>query len=300
MDIIFDMETGDPDDLITLLLLLINPNVNLKGITCYKGSTLQIGLIQHVLNLAEKEIPVGGWNTEEPKELSPYYKDVVGIWKSQKAVYTPVEIFKKTISEETRVLTGAPLTNLKIVLEKLPNLKINNMVTQGGYLGGLVKELLPKFNNIKEIRTYNLTSDIDAFTSVNFSNRIESLTYVTKDICHDFMYTPEIHKRLKFGNNPIGQLLNSCLSKYALTGKNKAMHDPLAMLIMLYPEIAVSKQIEMNYRVNEKGHAVFSSTEGFRNRYGVIEYDQKKAWDNFIEICGKSLTKKNSFNKKTL
>jgi len=34
-NVVFDMETGDPDDLITLLMLLINPHVNLKAVTCY-------------------------------------------------------------------------------------------------------------------------------------------------------------------------------------------------------------------------------------------------------------------------
>ena len=48
-NIIFDMETGDPDDLITLLLLLNNPQVNLKAVTCYEGSSIQIGLINYII-----------------------------------------------------------------------------------------------------------------------------------------------------------------------------------------------------------------------------------------------------------
>ena len=63
-NIISDMETGDPDDLITLLLLLNNPQVNLKAVTCYEGSSIQIGLINYIISLSDRAIPIGGWNTE--------------------------------------------------------------------------------------------------------------------------------------------------------------------------------------------------------------------------------------------
>ena len=32
-DVVWDMETGDPDDFLTLLLLLGHPQVNLKAVT---------------------------------------------------------------------------------------------------------------------------------------------------------------------------------------------------------------------------------------------------------------------------
>lgn len=295
MDIIFDMETGDPDDLITLIMLLLNPDANLKAVTCYQGSPLQIGLIKHVLNLAGRDIPIGGWNPEEPSEISPFYQKVVGKWKSQKAEFTPVEVFKNVYTEDTHVLTGAPLSNFEFILHKLRDLKIYNMVTQGGYLGFLAKETLPKFKDITEIRTYNLSTDINAFGVVNSSRRIKKLTYVTKDLCHGFMYTPEIHSRIKFGNTPLEKLLQKCFEHYALSGKSKAMHDPLAMLYMLYPEIGEVKQIEMNYTVNHKGHALFSAQEGFGTTFGLIGYNKELAWDKFVQICSVGLKNKLKF-----
>lgn len=293
MDVIFDMETGDPDDLITLIMLLRNPQVCLRAITCYQGSPLQIGLIKHVLDLAGKNIPVGGWNPEEPKEISPYYQAVVGNWKSEKAQLTPVEAFQKFCTKDNHVLTGASLTNLKAVLENLPELEISSMTTQGGYLGELAKEILPKFKSRKEIRTYNLTSDVNAFTAVNYSTQIHELTYVTKDLCHGFMYDSQIHSKIQFGQSPLDQLLKKCFEHYIFAGKSKAMHDPLAMLYMLYPEIGETTPIEMNYRVNSEGSAVFSSVEGCGSRFGLTAYDKNKAWEKFIEICSISPQKKN-------
>jgi pyrimidine-specific ribonucleoside hydrolase len=292
MDVIFDMETGDPDDLITLIMLLKNPDVDLKAVSCYQGSPLQIGLIKHVLKLAGKDIPVGGWNPEEPSELSPYYTDVVGKWSPVKAELTPVEIFKNFCTKDTHVLTGAPLTNLKAVLENLRDLEVSSMTTQGGYLGSLVKEVLPKFKGRKEIRTYNLGNDTDAWSVVDNCRRIHKLTYVTKDLCHGFLYTPEIHSKVQFGKTPLDQLLKKCFAKYASENKAKAMHDPLAMLYMLYPEIGESMQIEMEFKYNDKGHPVFSSVDGRGTRYGLIGYDKDVAWNKFIEICGATPTKK--------
>lgn len=287
MNVLFDMETGDPDDLITLLMLLANPEVQLRGITCYQGSPVQIGLINHVLNLANVSIPVGGLNEEEPKELSTYYTNVVGKWDSSQAHQTPVVVIKEVLAQypDIHILTGAPLTNLGDLLNQTPDIKIEKMVTQGGYLGGLVADPLPKFKGKKSIRTYNLTSDVEAFTTVNHSNQIKSLTYVTKDLCHGFIYTPEIHQSITFGSDPIQQLLKSCLEHYASAGKSKAMHDPLAMLYMLYPEIGKTIPIEMSYIVDSKGYHVFSSVEGNGTRSGLVSYDKEKAWDLFTKLC---------------
>lgn len=304
MNVLFDMETGDPDDLITLLLLLNNPTVALRGITCYQGSAIQIGLINHVLRLANKEgvIPVGGWNPSEPSELSNYYPSVVGKWASTPATLTPVEVFKQVFESypDTQVLTGAPLTNVKLVLEALPNLTIASMTTQGGYLGELVSsaQQLSKFKNKTSIRTYNLSQDPEAFDAVNSSSQIQSLTFITKDLCHGFMYTPEIHKSNHFSADPVGQLLKKCLAHYALSGKSKAMHDPLAMLYMLNPSIGQTANIHMGYRLDDKNHAVFSSQKmeatnkvsnvnnSGNGRQGLVAYSPQKAWGLFTKLCG--------------
>lgn len=292
MNVIFDMETGDPDDLITLIMLLINPDVELKGITCYQGSPIQIGLINHVLQLANKDIPVGGWNSAEPASLSPYYTSVVGAWSPANAQYTPVQVFDMVHTPDTHVLTGAPLTNLKMVLEQLPECQINNMTTQGGYLGYLVQETLPKFQKVQSIRTYNLSNDTAAFDAVNKSNKIHNLTFVTKDLCHGFMYDATIHEQVNFGNSSLEQLLKKCFAHYVNSGKAKAMHDPLAMLYMLYPEIGDTTSVDMSYSINSKGHALFSSQADDSNRFGLTGYDKTFAWNKFIEICSAKPVKK--------
>lgn len=291
MNILFDMETGDPDDLITLLLLLANPDVQLRAVTCWQGSPIQVGLIKHILSLANINIPVGGLNESEPKELSPYYTDVVGKWKSELATQAPIDVFLEIFKQypDTKILTGAPLTNLSHMLENT-SIQITEVISQGGYLGNLVTEPLDKFRGKSEIRTYNLTNDTNAFSIVNSSIKIDKLTFVTKDLCHGFMYTPEIHNSIKFGSSSIQQMLFNCLNRYSSAGKSKAMHDPLAMLYMIYPEIGTSIPIDMTFRVDNKGHSVFSSTTGNGNRFGLNYYDKDLAWEKFSNLCKEKLS----------
>lgn len=293
-NIIFDMETGDPDDLITLLMLLNHPEVNLKAVTCYEGSSVQIGLIEHVISLSGKNIPVAGWNSED-KELNPYYQEVVGKWKPSLSKITPVELLSQELTEEVFLLTGAPLTNIALFLDKNPDKMIVKMTTQGGYLGALIPEeqRLEKFKKRSAIRTYNLTNDTNAFNTINYSQQICDLTYVTKDLCHGFLYTPEIHDTINFKNDDISQLLKKALNYYADKGINKAMHDPLAMIFMLHPDIGLRTPISMSFKV-EKGYSVFSSVEGNDQSFtfGLVEYQKEKAWEYFRKICSRDFSPK--------
>ena len=70
INIAFDMETADPDDVFTLCLLAHHPKVNLVCVTVTPGSTKQIGLVKHILALLNKNIPVGAKNIL-------HYKDCV-------------------------------------------------------------------------------------------------------------------------------------------------------------------------------------------------------------------------------
>lgn len=292
---IFDMETGDPDDLITLIMLLSNPNINLRAITCYEGSPIQIGLINHILSLAQKNIPVGGLNSFNPQQLNPYYLSVVGQWSPAYAAQSPIQVFEETFSQfpDTWLITGAPLTNIAQAVSQL-DITIPKVFTQGGYIGELVQNPLEKFKGKQEIRTYNLSQDAQAFDTVYNSSKIQDITFITKDLCHGFLYTPDIHKTITFGNSPLDQLLKKCLEHYALKGKSKALHDPLAMLYMLHPEIGTTKNIHMSYRTNDKNHNIFSSVEDFSstNKHALTQYNSEMAWNIFKELCNTPTLKK--------
>ncbi len=68
INVVYDMDTGDPDDIIALLFLLGHKKVNLRLITLYPGSNFQVGLIKHILSLLGKEeIPIGCFKLDDQK-----------------------------------------------------------------------------------------------------------------------------------------------------------------------------------------------------------------------------------------
>lgn len=294
IDVIFDMETGDPDDTVTLLMLLLNPEVNLKAITCYQGSPIQIGLIEHIVSLSDRYIPVAGWNSIEPKEISPYYTNLLGSWTHKQSKMTPIDLYKEFLIDDTKLLTGAPLTNLSLFLQQYPEHPIKHLVAQGGYLGEIIplEKRLDKFKNRKAVPTYNLSCDVQAFDNVVQSSSIQKINFVTKDLCHGFTYNKMIHDSIDFKNDQLSLLLKKALGYYADSNKNKAMHDPLAMIYMLYPEIGNIESINMTYR-EDNGKFLFSSSPGFNNHiYGLVDYDKEKSWNIFRKICSQSIPRK--------
>jgi len=73
--IIFEMETSDPDDFMTLLWLADNPKVNLLGVMVTPGSRDQCQLVRWGLDhCGRMDVPVGSmrgpswWDTEDGKK----------------------------------------------------------------------------------------------------------------------------------------------------------------------------------------------------------------------------------------
>ena len=67
-DVVFDMETQDPDDFLCLLFLASHPRINLKAVTITPGSREQIGIVRWALcTLGLDGLPVGAGNMDHPK-----------------------------------------------------------------------------------------------------------------------------------------------------------------------------------------------------------------------------------------
>ena len=69
IELVWDMETGDPDDFLTLLWLADHPRVNLRAVTVTPGSRAQIGVVRWGLRaLGRGDVPVGAYNLDHPKD----------------------------------------------------------------------------------------------------------------------------------------------------------------------------------------------------------------------------------------
>jgi len=65
---VWDMETGDPDDFLTLLLLLDHPAVELRAVTITPGALDQVGLVRRALSWFERtDVPVGAGPADASK-----------------------------------------------------------------------------------------------------------------------------------------------------------------------------------------------------------------------------------------
>ena len=69
LQVVFDMETGDPDDFICLLWLLAHPFIKVKAVTITPGSLTQVTFVKSQLKeLNLDHIEVGAFNIRHTKE----------------------------------------------------------------------------------------------------------------------------------------------------------------------------------------------------------------------------------------
>jgi len=111
LNVIWDMETSDPDDFLTLLFLLGHPMVNLKAVTIMPGSIHQVGLVREALSWFDVDIPVGSFNIKHPNECVSYwhYKSYGNIEPSAEAE-DAAQLILNLCDDQTTLITGGPQT----------------------------------------------------------------------------------------------------------------------------------------------------------------------------------------------
>lgn len=238
-NVVFDMETGDPDDIFALCFLTSHPEINLVGVTVTPGTNAQIGIVKYILDLTDHtHVPVGS-------RTPGYEKDCVSAWhygwlgKVQPAkpdgegCDIMYEAFRKNPGT---LITGAALTNPHRMFTKYSNIKIEEWVAQGGFAGDNIvpKELrLEKFDGKITCPTYNFNGDPKAALALLdlAGTRIKRVQLVSKNVCHGVLYDKEFHAKVEpyKDKTPGLRLIYIGMSRYLRKKKRaKAFHDPLA------------------------------------------------------------------------
>lgn len=293
MDLVFDMETGDPDDFLTLALLAGRPSVNLKAVTVTPGTPHQVGLVRWGLKkLGKPEIPVGAFNLDHKKGLeaptcvSQWHWDTFGNIDPSTDALPGWEVLDKALGPSTILVTGAPLKNLGRLIERMgvrlydrtPDL--GTLVIQGGFAGDNIvpaEHRLPKFAGRQTCPTYNLNGDPRAAEAVFQHAHWWSggIWMVSKNVCHGVVYEADLHERLKAHPEPSEGL---SLVIQAMTGylqrhpSGKAFHDPLAAMCALDRGIGTWVEVEP-YR--ERGEWGSRPKEGTGIRI-ITSYDRER------------------------
>jgi inosine-uridine nucleoside N-ribohydrolase len=265
---LLDMETSDPDDFLTLLLLLGHPRVELRAVTITPGTREQVGLVRWALGvLGRQDVAVGAHHPDHPKQcVSGWHYSAYGLQptESDPDDLGPA-ILARHLGEDTTLVTGAALKNLGKLLqsEDRPQ-KLGRLYVQGGFAGeGVVppERQLPKFRGLRTCPSFNLNGDPKSvFRVLEHRTSFSELHFVSKNVCHGVIYDSALHARAQQalatmapGSRPhqswslMVQGMSHYLSKHP---DGKAFHDPLAACCAIEPSLAQWAEVDI---FREKG-----------------------------------------------
>lgn len=284
LDVIWDMETSDPDDFLTLLLLLGHPMVNLKAVTIMPGSTHQVGLIREALSWFDTDIPVGSFNIEHQKEcVSGWHYKAYGYTKPSIMAEDAADLIHRLCDSDTTIITGGPLRNLAKAISlgnDLGNpLKAKAIFVQGGFAGeGVVPEekQMEKFKGKQTAATYNLSHHKSAKIVLEHPG-IDEKRFVSKNVCHRVLYDEQLHEKiasLKSSSKSL-ELIWQGMAKHVYKHLEKPsgakkIHDLLAACCAIEPNIGEWREVKLFWQKNEWGAELAPGSK----TWIIIDYNQ--------------------------
>lgn len=289
MNVVFDMETSDPDDFLTLCFLGAHPKVNLVAVTITPGTQEQVGLVKWALKnvIGDNDLPIGVFdlNREDGCVSEFHYK--IGHSPTKIKVDTSgADVLYNAFTKfpDVTLLTGGPLKNLHQLLLKYPDVKIPRWVAQGGFAGDSLvppEHRLAKFTGRETCPTFNFNGDpkgaLLAFASNNFGKKV----LVSKNVCHGTLYDEYFHQRYcdikdtNRGTKIISSTMGIYLTRHPA---GKMLHDPLAACVLLDESICEFTEVEVYRSKGEWGSRKANDT----NTFISISVDKQKFEDTFM------------------
>ncbi len=250
LDLCFDLETQDPDDVLTLCLVARHPRVRLRAVTVTPGSDGQVGLVRHVLRLLGREdVPVGARDPGTGREyVSGFHRRWLGGWRPARPDGDVTEVLLPVLAAhpETTLLTGGPLHNLRLLLECGRPVRLARWVAQGGFAGDPLvprERRLPKFDGLTACPTFNFNGEPRAaLLALSEAAPIARRELVSKNVTHGVRYDRAFHERLAPHRDatPGLALIWQGMDLYLRRRPGgKLLHDPTAACAAVDPSIAV-------------------------------------------------------------
>lgn len=221
--VIFEMETSDPDDFLTLLWLADHPLVDLQAVLVTPGSHDQCQLVRWGLDQCGREDVVVGalhgtawWDTADGRkprvsgfhykvygeQLRDYRPGEVGRGPAVLAAFLDVNLVavKGGHREPVTVLVGSPPKNLGAALdEEGADFSLPRWVQQGGFAGdNLVApaDRLEKFKGKLTCPSFNpggAPKQMLALLGAPIGRRV----LVSKNVCHGVVWNPALQVQMK-------------------------------------------------------------------------------------------------------
>jgi pyrimidine-specific ribonucleoside hydrolase len=212
--IVFEMETADPDDFLTLCWLADHPTLDLVGVLVTPGGEDQCRAVQWALDTCERPfIPIGTvhgeewWKTDDGKKqrVSDWHYKVFG---DELKTYVPGHTLPghELLAIRIRnfpgltVVTGAAPKTMGQWLKNHPEQTLKRWVMQGCFAGdNLVKpeHRLAKFEGRLTCPSYNPGGAPQAVLDLLAAGpeRIEQRLFVSKNVCHGVRWNADMAGR---------------------------------------------------------------------------------------------------------
>ena len=278
MKYIFDMETQDPDDFLTLLLMLGHPEVDLVAVTVTPGTPEQVGLVREALSWFGVDIPVGAYDIDHPKQcVSLWHERAYGAFGSSRDAEPGGELLCRLCDADTTLVTGGPLKNLGAAID-LGGLTLGRWVAQGGFAGeGVVPAhaQLPKFAGRRTCPTFNFNGASRAALDALAYDGIAARRFVSKNVCHGVVYDSAMHEQIRpvksqaFYLERIWHGMDRYLSRKRA---GKKMHDPLAACCAIDEGVGEWAEVELYRERGEWGARLAPGSGDFI----IIGYDHAR------------------------
>lgn len=250
INVIWDMETGDPDDFLTLILLLGHPAVNLRAVTVTPGTTEQVGLVRRAVRgwFGREDVRIGAFNLDHDKQcVSGWHTKAFGPIEPSRDAEPGGQVLLECCDADTTLITGAPLKNLGAAMtladETGQPLVLGRWVAQGGFAGeGVVptERQLDKFRGMRTCPSYNLNGDPrSALRAIDHPGIMER-RFVSKNVCHGVTYDAALHARVTAvkDESQALEIIWRGMSRYLSDRPvGKLFHDPLAACCAINPGI---------------------------------------------------------------
>ncbi len=295
MRVIFEMETSDPDDFMTLLWLADHPEVDLLAVLVTPGSADQCQLVRWGLDhCGRPEIPIAGlhgagwWASGDGSKprVSGFHYAVYGeairrhpIGEVGRGPALLASLL--AANSDVTVVVGSAPKNLGAAFREHSTIELARWVQQGGFAGdNLVAKPLEKFAGRTTCPSFNPGGAPKDTLALLASPRISARCFVAKNVCHGVIWTRELHHALagRLSASPRVGLTTmvAALDRYLIDkGVGKAMHDVVAAACVLDERVCEFVEVEI-YR--DKGEWGANATSG-TNTWISIGFDESRFLD---------------------
>lgn len=280
MRIIFEMETSDPDDFMTLLWLADHPEVELLAVLVTPGSADQCQLVRWGLDHCGRvDTPIGAlhgpswWASADGQKLrvSGFHYRVYGegirAHATGEVASGPALLAELLRAHaDVTVLVGSAPKNIGMAFREHDDITLARWVQQGGFAGdNLVAHPLEKFAGRLTCPSFNPGGAPKDTLALLACPRIAARRFVSKNVCHGVIWTRELHvalDQLALGERRIGlATMIAALDRYLHDkGVGKAMHDMVAAACALDERVCEFAEVEIYREKGEWGARAASET----------------------------------------